>query len=329
MGATIMQYLILAACCFLLAPSTVFADFVASKASLNAAVIEAAESPACRNIQPYYWEIGNSKGVLLAGAQGADAPTLQTVMPIASATKWIFAAYVVQKRQGQLLPADVEALTMQSGYTSLNLLRCLRLLPARRASQTVADCLQSGDNAEFTPQHRGKYFYNGGHFQHFAAENLRLHALNNAALASEVQQGLGLDIALEYDSPQLAGGIRTSAADYAKFLRAILSGKLLIGQQLGAHAVCTNVTHCAQALYTPVPDKWQWQYSLGHWVESDPKTGDGAFSSPGAFGFYPWIDATKQVYGIIARRQKGKHVAFASVECGQKLRQAFLGGERF
>ena len=29
--------------------------------------------------------------------------------------------------------------------------------------------------------------------------------------------------------------------------------------------------------------------------------GDGAFSSPGLFGFYPWIDAGKTYYGVLAR----------------------------
>jgi len=34
--------------------------------------------------------------------------------------------------------------------------------------------------------------------------------------------------------------------------------------------------------------------------------GDGAFSSPGAFGFYPWIDRTKTNYGVLARSAEEK-----------------------
>ena len=42
-------------------------------------------------------------------------------------------------------------------------------------------------------------------------------------------------------------------------------------------------------------------------MEDDPAVhGDGAFSSPGAFGFYPWIDSSKSYYGIISRQQTGE-----------------------
>ena len=37
--------------------------------------------------------------------------------------------------------------------------------------------------------------------------------------------------------------------------------------------------------------------ALGHWVEED-----GAYSSPGLYGFYPWIDHAQAWYGVIARR---------------------------
>jgi hypothetical protein len=30
--------------------------------------------------------------------------------------------------------------------------------------------------------------------------------------------------------------------------------------------------------------------------------GDGAFSSPGAYGFYPWISTDKHYYGIISTK---------------------------
>jgi hypothetical protein len=76
----------------------------------------------------------------------------------------------------------------------------------------------------------------------------------------------------------------------------------------------------------------EWQYSLGHWVEDDPDVGDGAFSSPGAFGFYPWIDAQKRFYGILARVDVlnagsidlTKISSISSVRCGRLIRKAWL-----
>jgi hypothetical protein len=60
-------------------------------------------------------------------------------------------------------------------------------------------------------------------------------------------------------------------------------------------------------------------------VEDDP-AGDGAFSSPGAFGFYPWIDATKTYYGIVARHVVGAGSYLESAQCGAALRRAFITG---
>lgn len=285
----------------------------------------ALENPACKAIQPFYWEIGDKDRSLFSGTRGTDAPRAHTVMPIASASKWIFAAYVVQKRKGQLLPADIKALTMQTGYTSLKPGRCVRWREARRNTQAVAECFSARNNEEHTPQHENKFFYNGGHFQYLAINALGLADYTNAALANEITSTLGLPLTLSFGSPLLSGGMTTSAVDYALFLRALLDGRLLLGAQLGTHAVCTQPTVCATAVYTPIPATMQWQYGLGHWIESDPRTGDGAFSSAGAFGFYPWIDVSKRYYGVIARDEKSKGSGASSAECGRHLRRAFQG----
>ena len=67
-----------------------------------------------------------------------------------------------------------------------------------------------------------------------------------------------------------------------------------------------------------------WHYSVGHWVEDDPVVGDGAYSSAGLFGFYPWIDASKTYYGIVGRVIPDG--AMDSVECGRIIRKAWLSG---
>lgn len=82
---------------------------------------------------------------------------------------------------------------------------------------------------------------------------------------------------------------------------------------------------CASAVYTPVPAKLSWDYSLGHWVESDPVADDGAYSSAGAFGFYPWIDKTKTYYGVLARQGKPGS-GDGSATCGGLIRKAWMTG---
>jgi hypothetical protein len=95
---------------------------------------------------------------------------------------------------------------------------------------------------------------------------------------------------------------------------------------LGTHAVCTNPATCSTALYSPVPSVESWHYSLAHWVEDDPSVGDGSFSSAGAFGFYPWIDASKTYYGILARYSLAPGAYIQSVYCGRTIRKAWMTG---
>lgn len=59
---------------------------------------------------------------------------------------------------------------------------------------------------------------------------------------------------------------------------------------------------------------------------SSPATGSarGAFSSPVLFGFYPWIDAGRRHYGLLARTATNGY--YESVQCGRLIRKAWLTG---
>ena len=100
-----------------------------------------------------------------------------------------------------------------------------------------------------------------------------------------------------------------------------------LGDWLGRSAACARPAGCpaGEALYSPGPDDETWHYSLGHWVENDPERGDGSFSSPGAFGFYPWINADRSLYGVVARAA-GAGSGLASARCGRLIRQAWRTG---
>jgi hypothetical protein len=302
----------------------------------QAAAATANGNASCVSIQPFYWEIGNRDGKLVGGTAsqaGATTPGASTQMPIASSSKWIFGAYVVERRAGQLTANDVAALTMRSGYTGLRYASCIKLLQANQDAETVHDCFVAsnltGANNDFDDAAVGKFHYNGGHFQWLADGDLGLGTDTNAALQSVVAAQVGTDFVFSYDSPQLAAGIQSSGQDYAAFLQKLLAGKLRIRDLLGSNAVCTNPSTCTDAEYTPIPSSESWHYSLAHWVEDDPAVGDGAFSSPGAFGFYPWIDAGKNTYGVIARHANmtltgNDPVAVESVVCGRLIRKAWF-----
>jgi hypothetical protein len=303
---------------------------VSSTQRAAAASQTANSNSACTAAQPFYWEIGDSSSVLASGTAGGDAPGSATPMLIASASKWFFGAYLVQLRGGQLSANDIQALTMSSGYTNLTYASCIELSRAAQDAETVDQCFHAnnlnGTNADFNAQAVGQFFYNGGHFQKYAAVDLNLGAADDAALTQAIGSQIGLDFSYSYDSPQLAGGITTTPADYGFFLRKILSKQLLIHDYLGTHAVCTNPMTCSTAISTPIPSQESWHYSLAHWVEDDPVVGDGAFSSPGAFGFYPWIDSSRTYYGIVGRYSLLPNAYIQSAVCGRTIRKAWLTG---
>ncbi len=291
--------------------------------------IEAAKETAntnsnCVDIIPYYWEIGSKDGALVSGSPGDQSIARTTMLPIASATKWMFGAYVVQAKAGSLESDTIEAMTMSSGYTSFGNLSC-----APNYVKTVSDCFNVGDNDEYTPGHDHYFYYNGGHFQKLAMDN-GLGPLSESELVAEFQDKLGGDYNLIFGSPQLAGGITTNAEQYAIFLQSILDQQLFMYNHLGANAVCTNPDTCSTSIASPYVHQ-DFHYSYGHWVEDDPVSGDGAFSSAGLFGFYPWINAQKTLYGVISRYEVPGGVndigsGAASQACGSLVRRAFETG---
>ncbi|MBK1687750.1 hypothetical protein [Rubrivivax gelatinosus] len=291
---------------------------VADSARIAAAAATAqSSSNACSKVRPFYWEIGDSAGKKTSGsvASGSTAAVKSSApITIASASKWLYGAYVAQARSGTLSATDRKYLAMTAGYVSLK--SCSGLA-------SVDACLASGSNGVYSSGYEGVFKYDGGHMEKHASLN-GLGKLTTKALATEVRAKLGTDVSLMYSQPLMAGGAVISTDAYALFLRKVLGGKLQMKSLLGTGSVCTNPSTCITAAYAPLPLSESWHYSVGHWVEDDPKVGDGAFSSPGAFGFYPWIDATKTSYGIVAR--VSANGALGSVNCGRLIRSAWATG---
>lgn len=282
---------------------------------------------ACRAITPFYWSVGDASGVQGDGRVGLLAPTPDTSLHIASASKMIYGAWVTELRQGALTAEDVGFLHFTSGYTEFA--HC-------QSDQTVAECqswqTRRVHNGGHVAADDGRFDYSGGHMQKHATL-VGLGPDDDAALADAINARLGLHV--RYAQPQLAGGVVTSAAEYGHFLRRVVAGELpAFHDMLGRHAVCTNPATCPTAVSTPVPPDESWHYSIGHWVEDDPAVGDGAFSSPGAFGFYPWIDAHRQWWGVLARESLSglrdpdahHHPGAMSVSCGREIRAAWMSG---
>jgi hypothetical protein len=282
---------------------------------IAAAQQTAANNANCTAVSPFYYELGDKNGAILSGSIGATY-TAATQMNIASASKWLFGAYVAEVRGGVLSTDDTRATHMLSGYASMG--------SACGAGATVASCFAFGGNDTYTAAKLDRYNYDSGHFQKWGVDN-GMATMTGADVANAYQTTLG--ITSTFNGPLLAGGAIMSAADYAVFLRRILNNQLRITSLLGDRKTCTQPgAACPTADYSPITAE-AWNYSVGHWVEDDPAVGDGAFSSAGAFGFYPWIDSTKTWYGILAREDMtGTNRGYASAQCGRLIRKAYVTG---
>jgi hypothetical protein len=266
----------------------------------------------CQNLGDYYWEIGDKNDKLLSGSSNRVISS-DTNLLIASASKLVFAAYIVERLHGNLSSKELPYLQMTSGYDNLNYLLCTN-------ATTPLDCFNTRNNNKITNDHIGEFSYNGGHFQKLMVD-FGLGDFNNSELTNDLQNILGGNIKINYASPQAAAGMSSTPAEYAKFLRKILRGELYISNLLGSYSECTLPSDCSNAVYSPSP--YDWHYSIGHWVEDD-KDGDGAYSSAGAFGFYPWISHDKNYYGIFAREDRKLKAYIESADCGELIRKAFM-----
>jgi len=279
------------------------------------ATIETARE--CRNIPQFYWEIGDANGPLASGRKGsqfnADTPVL-----LASASKWIFATYLLEK-YGSLTPAQIQMLTQRSGYRSFLDQICL-------FTSKVDECMNVqlplyGISNPYTSENVGTFFYSGAHFQQLAID-LGLGNYTSRMLTTEMRKYLN-NADISYIFPGVGSGMRSSARTFGKLMRKMMRDEYLIGQMLGSDRICTLPRVCPMSLRSPL--ETDWDYSLGHWVEHESGGPDDVFSGPGLHGFYPWISADKTLYGMLSTQQLADLKASSS-SCGGKIRKAWVSG---
>ncbi len=306
----------------------------------QAAAQIAADGSDCKNLN-FYWEIGDAAGNKRSG-NGPGGLALTKVQRttsgyIASAGKWLFGAYVAEKRGGLPTDADLPYLTLKSGHHEQG--NCgFALTPT--GQRTVFKCGEPGNNPKTVADGPhlengqtvpGRYYYEPGHFEALAALDGSLGLASATALQLGPIIGGALHIGgLSYGGVVLAGQARIDAANYALFLRQVLDGSLRMASLLGASSVCTS-TAAAGLNQTPLycnrnanqDDRTAFAPPLQAALDSTPTLPDGttaiangepwryslghfvekdgSFSSAGQFGFYPWIDASRSWYGVVSR----------------------------
>lgn len=124
-----------------------------------------------------------------------------------------------------------------------------------------------------------------------------------------------------------AGGAVSSAHDYAKLLRAYLAGGFV--SNIDAFLMPRTIG-LDRGYVPPSVSATDWQYALGSWNECGSTSWNQACadakvnSSPGAYGWLPWIDRKNGYYGLIATRIAVGEGDTKSVPIEQQLQPLIL-----
>lgn len=159
----------------------------------------------------------------------------------------------------------------------------------------------------------------------------------NEIFAEQLRAPLGLPADLVYyanplqaqgtANPLLAGGLRMSMNEYERVLHLAFDKGARQGTQLLAPALFD-----AQAI-EPYPDVvignspagnagFAFRYGLTAWLEcATPQTGCSTISSPGAFGFTPWLDRAAGYYAVIGMEVTNRNASTEIANFGVALEQ--------
>jgi len=141
-------------------------------------------------------------------------------------------------------------------------------------------------------------------------------------------------------NPAIAGGIRTSAQEYLRFLSMVMGNGIYHGKRVLSSAsigeMFKDQTHNAPVFYSPFPDSLSSypdgkppQYAFGCWtMVTNPKTGlEDEIASPGYYGSYPWADRCNNIHGfvLVYNPREGRRAHFTSFKLIDLARKA-VGG---
>lgn len=184
------------------------------------------------------------------------------------------------------------------------------------ALTTLAACVELISEAEVSAPPATRFDYGSTHL-HVAARMAEVITGSNwnAIFAQQLRDPLGIAADAQYytfprqaigtTNPLVAGGLRMTMNEYARVLRLVYDKGQWQGMTLAPVALFDEQAR------QPYPDVvigaspaeangFDMKYGLTAWLEcSTPATGCARISSPGAFGFTPWIDRAAGYYAIL------------------------------
>ena len=273
--------------------------------------------------------VGDASGRLFVHEKGNA--TIDTNYGIASASKWMTAAVIAALIDEGALSLDdhpqdylsywtSDPEDPRSGVTLEQLLAFTSGIGGARSDipcltdtmMTLQGCAQVIYNEHFEHDPETAFHYSPGHM-HIAAAMAEVATGSSwvELLDTRLKAPLSLTWRTRFqasaqENPGVAGAMLSTAAEYATFLESFYTGAYLPNW---TEALLQIRTRGLPVAYSPVDNVLSgasWGYALGNWVECNQPTFDEScearrvFSSPGAFGFYPWIDKSNSYWAVLS-----------------------------
>lgn len=260
------------------------------------------------------------------------------VVPIASASKWLSGALLMKLVDEKLIslndslkkffpniPSDKANITIRqlfshtSGIPGEGTIKLIRMNKDEMALQCETIFKEKLNGMP------GEFFSYGGHSMQVAGRIAELvgHKDFETLFQDKIAQPLGMKnttFTKNEKTPQVAGGAHSSVNDYLNFLNMLMNKGLFNGKRIlsetAVKVLLANQISNPKVDYSPFT-KYEnlftppitMKYGIGNWREQDLKTGElKVSSSPGAFGFTPWIDFEHQYYGVFGTVKSMKEV---------------------
>jgi len=286
--------------------------------------------------------------------RGAYRP--ETVVPIASASKWMVGATIMTLvDQGLLaldapigtyvpgLPADYAALRLDQLMSYTAGLAGLREFIELRQPADIS-LTESAQRAAQTPLAHPpgvQFDYGGPNLQFVGAAAERVTGKSwHAIFAERIAEPLGMTATLwgrvrqapdpkaPVGNPVLQGGAWTTLQDHAAFLTMIAQDGVLRGRRVLSTAAISAMdtvmtTGVRKGMTLPGNVGGHGDYMIAHWCERLEGARCTLSSSPGAFGAYPWIDRRADLHGVLLVQDQRPRIAAAEFALRDGLTELF------
>jgi CubicO group peptidase (beta-lactamase class C family) len=204
---------------------------------------------------------------------------------------------------------------------------------------TLAECVDAIAHLELTAVPGTRFDYGSTHLAVAARMAEAVTGSSWKALfAAQIRDPLGLPPDIEYyanplwpvatDNPLLAGGLIVSMNEYERFLRLVFHKGQWQGNQLIAPGIFDTQAKAPypDAVIGQSPSQLtEVRYGLTAWLEcATPATGCSTLSSPGAFGFTPWIDRENRYYAILGMEVNNDVARGFAVQLEQDLQPLII-----